>query len=392
MKNEQLWEAAQLAAERIVAAERELWPNSDGVVAFSIGGGESDTSFERSGTSRNDISTLLPTLLSELLSSNASTSAPDAGLASNQRSFLSSLLTRDQSATPGKATLDSTMAIDPQTFSGSPALAVMAGRNPYSTQFENDTNAAYRQRAADALAQVQSGHEAVRGGQSRSAMAQGVMAERLAQGRGQEVRGAQLQDAGIVQGASGLFNSIESGRRGLQLGAQNQLGNQAIGRTANTVDGSRSVDASRGQHSAALDLASRLLGTRSGLVTDSLSGKGNQGTSSWGVNILGGCCFIFLESLNGKLPWFVELARFDYYTPIRRDGYKWMSTWLVPLMRRSRAARWLVNNVMVKPCLTWASFHYGVPGTPFRWLCWPVVRWWFCVWHVLGRTLANRKG
>ena len=391
MNTTQMWMVATLAADRIVRTYHRMYPNAEGVVCFTTGGGSTDTSFSRTGTSQQDMATILPTLLSNLLSTNASDSAPDPAMAASQRTFLSSLLNRDQNATPGRSTLDNTMAIDPTTFGGSPTLASIVGRNPYSTQFENDTESAFHQRSADALAQVQTGHEAVRGGQSRSGIAQGVMATRLGQDRGQEIRNAQSQDAGIVTGATQLTNMIEAARRGLQVGAQGQLGNQSVARTATTVDAARSVDSARGQHSAALDLASRLLGSRSNLVTDNLSGKGNQGTSSWGLNVLGGCCFIFLEALNGKLPAYVERARVDFHTPIRRRGYKWLSFFLVPAMQRSKLVRLAVNAFLVQPLLKWGAYYYKEEGTKARYrLLKPYVFLWFHTWHFLGLTFGRK--
>ena len=391
MKHDEMWEAAKLAAEEIVQAEKDLWPNAEGVVAFSTGGGSTDSSFRRYGTSAQDISTQLPTLLSDLLSSNANTSAPDAGLSSASRNYLTGLLTRNQDATPGESTLTGTMAIDPTTFTGSSSLGTMAARNPYSSSFETSTQAAYEQRAADALAQLQTGHEAVRGGQSRSGIAQGIMSDRLAQGRGQEVRQAQLQDAGIVQGASGIFGGLENARRGAQLQAQSQYGGQSAQRNSTAVEGSRSADVMRSQHSGALDLASKYLGLRKGLNTDDLGGYGNQGTSSWGVNILGGCCFIFLEALNGTLPWYVEAARFEFLTPTRRLGYKWMSSWLVPAMRKWKVVRFAVNATIVKPCLLWGAYHYTSQGTRLRAWLKPYVFGLFKTWDLIGLVLMERN-
>ena len=390
MNNSYNWQRAFQTAAKIVEATRRAWPNSEGVMGFTSGGGTTDTSFSRTGTSQQDMATILPTFLSQLLNTNAGDSQPDAAMAAAQKAFLSTLLSRNQDSTPGRTTLDSNMAIDPMTFGGSSTLSTIAQRNPYSSQFEADTEAAFQQRSADALAQVQSGHEAVRGGQSRSGIAQGVMSTRLGQERGQEVRNAQMQDANIVGGAINSLNAIEGGRRGIQLGAQNQLGGQSIGRTGAGLDASRSVDSARTQHSAALDLASRLLGQRSNLVTDNLSGRGNQGTSSWGLNILGGCCFIFLEALNGKLPDFVERARVDFHTPIRRRGYKWMSFFLVPAMQKYKSVRFLVNAIIVKPMLKWGSYHYSIIGAK-RWyaLLKPYVFLWFHTWHLLGKTVGR---
>ena len=390
MNNDMKWAVACRVAQAITGEWRRQFPNSRGVMGFTTGGGQTDTTFSRVGTSQTDGSTLLTQNLIDLLTANATGSAPDAALGGTQRSFLSTLLGRNQDSTPGRETLDSNMAINPTTYTGSPTLSVIAARNPYSTQFEQDTQASFEQRAADTMAQLQTGHEAVRGGQSRSGIAQGVAATRLAQERGREVREAQMQDAGIVGNAIAGANAIESGRRGVQLTSQSQLGGQSVARTGQGNEAARTVDSARNQHSAALDLAGKLLGLRRGLVTDNLSGQGTQGTSSWSTNILGNCCFIFLEALNGKLPPCVEAARIEFHTPVRRRGYKWMSNWLVPLMRRSVAARHVVNVLIVRPCLIWGEYHYGYARCRWRALLRPYVFALFHLWAVLGSTVGRK--
>lgn len=378
-------------ARRIVEAEKLLYPGCEDCINGSRGksSSDTDTGFERSGTSTTSNTSTLPSGLASLVGEAETAGTPSAALSGQQSALFSSLLTQDPNSVPGAAALTSAIGINPTSYDGQTILQQLASRDPFSGGYEADTADAYGQRAGDALSQVQSGHEAVRGGQSRSGIAQGVMADRLAQGRGEEVRKAQLQDAQLGADASKTQNVIELGRRGIQLQGQQQLGGQAIQRSEQGLQAGRGASEMRGSHNAALDMAARLLGSRVQTVLDALTGKGVQSTSSHGseLNILGGCCFIFLESLNGSLPWYMEVARREYYTPLRRRGYKWMSNWLVPAMRRKRWVRLLVNGLIVKPFLTVGAWNYGVRSGG-RWLR-PYCRTWLAVWGTLGRFVKG---
>lgn len=113
---------------------------------------------------------------------------------------------------------------------------------------------------------------------------------------------------------------------------------------------------------------------------DSQRGK----LDSWAGNMGGICCFIFLESYNGKLPWYVRRERDYYYRkePALGIGYKRMASWLVPLMRRWLVVRYLVNYLMVKPITAVGAYdrclnNYG------RYLR-PVKSLWFSIWRNYG--------
>jgi hypothetical protein len=112
-----------------------------------------------------------------------------------------------------------------------------------------------------------------------------------------------------------------------------------------------------------------------------------QGTSSTqGSNVGGGisiCCFIFLEALNGDLPWFVRKCRDEFCTGSRVSGYRRMSRWLVPAMRAWKTVAKLVNLSMVKPLMQFGGWLYGEKGYKFGWAFFPFVAFWFTVWHMM---------
>lgn len=371
-------------AKRIVEAERRLYPGCEDAV--NIGGGSTDTKFRRVGTSQTQAQRDLPSGLTDLITSNYNVAQPSTSLLGQQSSFLSDIFNKTPSNIPGYGFLNSQMSLNPTSFPGSGSLETMAQRDPYSSTFEDQTAEAYKQRASDAMAQVASGPDAVRGGAARTGIAQGVLADRLAQGRGQEVRDAQVQDAGIVQNAAQLSNLIESARRGVGMQAQNQLG-QGYFRTGDQqFDAARTLEANKLGNMSMLQLAGELLGSRNNTTTDDLSGRGSQSSFQW--NVLSGCCFIFLEALNGKLPWYIELARRDYYTEDRKLGYKWMAQLLVPWMRKSKVARWTVNTFMVRRFLSYGSWLYGA-GSKTGWMWAPLCKSWMGVWGYIGRQMKG---
>lgn len=277
------------AARLIVAAEHALWPGCDDAVAILSGGGSGssqDSKFARQGTSENAANYQgLPAYLTDLIGDNARSTDNDPALSPLQTSLFSDLMTRTPSDLPGVGTLDSNMAISPTSFTGSSTLSTIAARDPYSSQFETDTQDAYEQRASDAMAQAATGPDAVRGGSARTGIAQGVMADRLAQGRGEEVRKAQTQDAGIVGMAGQMFNQIEGQRRGVQLGSQQQKAEQSLQQDDNALGAARVVDNRKVSNLGALQLASDLLGTKKGLSTDNLTGKGAQTNHGWNAGV-----------------------------------------------------------------------------------------------------------
>lgn len=96
------------------------------------------------------------------------------------------------------------------------------------------------------------------------------------------------------------------------------------------------------------------------------------------------CCWIFLTAHGGELPWWVRKARNVYGTDQIRAGYKRMSIWLVPLMRRSGLARWIVRTVMTEPLTMFAGYQLRVESCRNGWVFAPLRDFWFGVWNKLG--------
>lgn len=100
----------------------------------------------------------------------------------------------------------------------------------------------------------------------------------------------------------------------------------------------------------------------------------------------GACCFIFLETYNGQLPWFVRALRDYYYehNPHTAKGYKQMAKWLVPLMRGNKLVAWLVNRYMVQPITEYGGWLMGLPEYSHCFGRRKYKQFWFGIWNLLG--------
>lgn len=357
---------------------------------------ESSTAFQRQGTTTTGQGWQLPAWLSSLLQQAPVQTQMPASVQSMDWSAIMGLLGQDQTAVPGKSILDFLMSIDPTTFTGSPQLDSIMARNPYSTDYETQMNGLFDRQFNTARADALSGPQNVRGGQARQGFELADVGTQQGLNRYGKVLEQQNKEAGIVEQATHIANMIESMRRGstLQAQQQEQMGEHA--RAGETTEASGLLARSRANNASFLQLASEMLGTKVNQVQEDLSGEGQQiesstgQTSGSGINAGMTCCFIFLEMLNGTLPDYVRAARDHYYTPNRRRGYVWMSTWLVPWMKKSKAVRHLVNWTMCQPLMAYGRFMFTTDGIVYTAIVTrPVVEFWFFLWSACGWLQRN---
>lgn len=139
---------------------------------------------------------------------------------------------------------------------------------------------------------------------------------------------------------------------------------------------------------AAMSGGGQQMVSNQGMLTSQPSGGGGGGGGS-GIEALASmCCFIFLESLNGELPWYARKARDTRGTNATVRGYRWMSRWLVPAMRTWKFVRHLVNFFMVNPMLMVGEDYYTEKKSLLGKSLKPVVAFWFSVWTLLGITVG----
>jgi hypothetical protein len=281
------------------------------------------------------------------------------------------------------------MSIDPANFSGLSALLKMAQRDPYSADYESGITSLYDRQFNKGRSLAQSGPANVRGGTARQGFELGEVDAQNSMNRFREIRGQQDREAGVVQQAIQTMNAIEGMRRGSQMQAQGQNMSGELGRKGASLSAAGQLTSRRQANAGNLALAAEMLGRPKQTTTDSLSGRGSQSASSsnWGTGA--SCCFIFLEALNGILPTYVRQGRDEFNTPNRRSGYVWMSTWLVPAMRRWGLILSLVNLFIIKPFLIVGNWHYNkkhkILGPVLKPYCWA----WFWIWSFLGVIYGN---
>ena len=346
------------------------------------GGGGGSSAYERKGTGLHTKEKTVPGYVSDLVQQNAAGAVPDASLNTAQKGMFSSLIS-DSSSTPANSGVFTEIMNQPSSgYTGESALASIAAQDPFNGSYEAATDAAFKQRASDAMSQVATGPDAVRGGTARTGIAQGVMATRLANERGQEVRQAQHQQVGETLGASQMANSIEQALRGQSLQAGQGLVQSQLAQKGMGLDAAKAIDASKINNLQLLQLISGIVGKTVDTQTDDFSGTGDQ--SNWQAGL--DCCFIFLQAQNGLLPWYINRARRDYYTQQRKRGYKWMSRWLVPMMQKSKVMQWLVNAVMVRPFLAYGAWLYKDESESWRGVvAASVCKAWLALWNYIGR-------
>jgi len=100
------------------------------------------------------------------------------------------------------------------------------------------------------------------------------------------------------------------------------------------------------------------------------------------------CCFIFMEAYGGsmyKIPWFVRASRDIHYTDSICRGYKKMSRWLVPAMRRYKLVNELVFRFMIQPLTNHAGYVYNIKGYKHGRFDTPYKRFWLWIWDRLGQ-------
>lgn len=120
----------------------------------------------------------------------------------------------------------------------------------------------------------------------------------------------------------------------------------------------------------------------------------NQALSNrrqWDERIFDGvgsiCCFIFMEHYGypeSKIPWFVRASRDLHYTDAICRGYRKMSRWLVPAMRKYSLVRELVDRFMIQPLTNHAGYVYNVKGYSHGWTNEPHKRFWLWLWKKMG--------
>lgn len=267
---------------------------------------------------------------------------------------------------------------------GQDSLKAQASVNPYDSAFAENTFNRYATEVGKAQSVARSGPQMTRGGTAAQGFAQAEVANDVGMNREQVLAGNRQADASISQNAANSFGQLLSSKnmdslRGVGQSHQNYHANTGTQLNAAGLSSERLK-----MYNDLVPTFTSLASAMNGTETNDLTGRGSQGSQSvgMGVNL---CCFIFMESYNGNLPWYVRAYRDQHAaenTP-RRLGYVRMSRWLVPAMRTSRTVRTLTNWLLVRPLTCYGKWKLA--GGRIGWLFRPLVSFWFKVWETIGK-------
>lgn len=103
-----------------------------------------------------------------------------------------------------------------------------------------------------------------------------------------------------------------------------------------------------------------------------------------GIAVLLACCFIMLESRygDGTMDEVVRRYRDEKMTDRNRRGYYKVAQVLVPLMRKSKIAKWIVTKTFADPLVCYGKWYYG--QNKYGWIFKPVEKFWMNVFDAVG--------
>ena len=118
--------------------------------------------------------------------------------------------------------------------------------------------------------------------------------------------------------------------------------------------------------------------------TSNDSGSNDSGSNDSGSSSSGGCCFIMLEARygNGTMDEVVRRYRDEYMTDRNRRGYYRLAEVLVPLMRKSKAFKWVITKTFADPLVSYGKYYYG--QNKHGMLYSPVKNFWMKVFDIVG--------
>lgn len=212
-----------------------------------------------------------------------------------------------------------------------------------------------------------------------------TVANAMAFGQAGEARRAQRQSAianaaqlaaGAVQPLSSRIDTFQltTGRPSINVGEQRTGGAREVGQESNAMGMNLFGNASQMRQQENQINAQR---------KDALDAL-TQGVSAAGGISKMACCWTFAEAYYGwdNIPDEVRVLRDLEYSLQKREGYRRMSRWLVPLMKKSSVARELTNWLLIKPITSYAKYY--VHGEGYGWIFKPLKDLYFAAWEDMG--------
>ena len=209
-----------------------------------------------------------------------------------------------------------------------------------------------------------------------NALAFGGAGEARKQQRQSAIANAAQLATGAVQPLSSKIDTFQltTGRPSINQGEQRTGGAREVGQESNAMGMNLFGNAAQMRQQENQINASR---------KDALDAL-TQGVSAAGGISKMACCWTFAEAYYGweNIPNEVRVLRDLEYSLQKREGYRRMSRFLVPLMKKSSIVRGLVNTFLIKPVTSYAKYY--VHGQGMGWVFAPVTNLYFAVWEDMG--------
>jgi hypothetical protein len=184
-----------------------------------------------------------------------------------------------------------------------------------------------------------------------------------------------------TSGTGQTFGSAQEAGTGQTFGEENSANrftNQSFSEEEVTSMFNEIQDITKGSTSMS-EAMEKLKGTSYGAMFGEVMGMVPEGGSS------GGCCFIFLEARygDGTMDNVVRRFRDEHMTERNKRGYYKLAEILVPLMRKSKAVKFLVRVFMTDPMVCYGKYHYHQNriGRLFK----PLTNLWLKLFDFLGQ-------
>lgn len=203
-----------------------------------------------------------------------------------EQALLRRLLGWDEKVLPGGLTLKNVQSIIPSAFNGADDLEAIYSKDPWSTEYEDETNALYERSYSKARAVAQSGPAYVRGGTARAAFELTALDVEMSNNRFREIWQAQLALASLVNAAIQIAADKEAERWRLQLQAQQQQAAVEQARTGQMLQAVELVERMRENNAKLFPMNAELQGMPTMWIHEELAGEGQQGSAqtTFGMN------------------------------------------------------------------------------------------------------------
>jgi hypothetical protein len=233
-----------------------------------------DTTFQRSGTTNQRKGYFLPA------GSAIVYPVPPVSLFQLEQAMLAAIMGQDPACLPGGLTLKNVQEISPEVFNGAAELQQIWQQDPFSDDYEEETQALYERGYEVARSAAISGPSNVRGATARQGFELADLDVTQAINRFREVWQNQVTVAQLVIAAVQAHNTIANSRRGVQLQAQQLQAGTEQGRVVQMLSASEMFSRVRNDGIRGFSADAEFRGVAEMITSESLLGRGQQGAVS----------------------------------------------------------------------------------------------------------------